>query len=198
MNHQVLNFKHQIILLACIFALSSCESIKDKITVDIPFDSFSIQLDDIVVGEEGAQSAIVRLSGEAELNSFSATQVLSMDMLTGAPADLEKYRSKIEKVEVGSISITITSTDANGTVVEDFLVKATGINGQLSVDKFELGIAENPPANSKQFAVQVLMKLLNNNNVTLDISGKTDVASGEKLQVTIAVENGNFKAKALD
>jgi len=195
MKRQVLSFKNQIMLLACMFALCCCEEVKDKVTVKIPIDSFSIQLDDITVGATDAKSGVmVRLA--EELNSFHADKVISMDKLNSELADkAEEYQSKIEKVEVGpTSSITVTSIGDNGTVVKDFLMEADGINS-FAVAQYNLNEAYSE--NVEEFATQLLMKLIVSNSVSLTVSGKTDVVSGEKLKVIITLNEVSLIAKVL-
>lgn len=198
MKSNVFNFKNQIILLACMFVLCSCDKIKEKATVTVPFDSFSIQLDDIVVGG-GVKSAIVRLDGEeVELNSFNGSQVLTKNGLKDPPADLETYWSDIVSVEVGSTtSVTVIAIDDPGTVVKDFLMEATGISTKLSVANYNLG-ASYSHKNLETFATELLTKVIvKNSEVPITISGKTDVAEGKNLRVTITVRDGLLKIKAL-
>jgi len=187
------NFKHQIILLACMFALCSCDSVKDKLTVNVDVGSFTIALDDIEVDDDGVKSAIVRLAEEVAYNSFSASQVLSVAMLN-LSTNIEDYQSRIEKVEIGSASITVASTDKNGKVVKDFLMDATGIQN-FSVAHYELNTSHSEGV--KEFAEELLKKLFAGSAVPLTVSGKTDVVSGEKLKVTITLNEVVIKAKAL-
>ena len=195
MNKQVLNFKNQIILLACMFALYSCESIKDQITVDIPFDSFSIQLDDIIVGDDGGtKSAIVRLTDG--LNPFYAEQNLAMGMLKDVPADLEKYQSKIVKVKVGS-STSILVTAENGTKVKNFQVKVAGSDIKFSVEDYDFNTEYSDGVGA--FIEQILTELVvKNHEVPLIISGETDADNETKLTVTLTVRDGSFTAEALE
>ena len=188
------NFRFQIILLACMFALCSCEAVKDKLTANVDVGSFTIELDDIVVGDDGeSKSAIVRLAEEVVLSPFSGQQVIRMDMLH-LSVNIEEYLTRIEEVIIGSASITVTSTDENGTVVKNFLIKATDIPN-FSVAHYELNTSYSEGVN--EFAVKLLTKLFNGNSVTIAISGETDVVVGEKLKTTIALSDVVIKVKVL-
>ena len=190
-----ISLRHQIILLACVFTLCSCEEIKDKITVDVDLGSFNIELDDIEVGDDDAKSAIVKFAEDVELTSFSATQIISMAMLN-LSTDIEEYQSRIDKVVIGSAAITVVSTDDNGTVVQDFRMVATGTGiKELSVAEYLLGDAYSEGVDD--FFSKLLMKLFTGSEVSLSVSGKTDVVSGEKLQVTITLTDVVIKAKVL-
>ena len=197
MKRQASNFKNQIVLLACMFALCCCEEVKDKVTVKIPINSFSIQLEDITVGATAAKSGvIVKLADEDELNSFHASMNVSMDMLSSQlNTEIGKYQSNIERIEIGSTSsITVSSTDENGTVVKDFLMEATGISN-FAVEQYILNTAYSE--NIEEFATQLLMKVLFSESVPLTVSGKTDVVSGEKLKVKITLNEVSLIAKVL-
>ena len=193
MKTKVLSIKNQIVLLACFFALSSC----DKVSTTIDVGDMSIQLEDITVGDDGGVKsfAIVRLADDA-LTPFNASQTLTMDMLAGLSSEAKEYKSKISKVEIGpESSITITTTDENGTVVEDFEIKAAGVK-TLSVREYHFG--EPYTGNIEEFATQLLMKLFaSSNGVPITISGKTDVESGKNLKVKIVLSEVSLVAKVL-
>jgi len=192
MKTKVLSIRNQIVLLACFFALSSCE----KVTTTIDVGDLTVQLDDITVGDDGAKSAgIVRLA-EGALTPFSASQTLSMDMLAGLSSEAKDYQSRVTKVNVGpETSVTITSTDGNATVVEDFKIEAAGVQ-TLSVPEYHIG--EPYTENIEKFATQLLMKLFTSSNgVPITISGKTDVVSGKNLQIEITLSDVSLVAKVL-
>ena len=194
MKTKVLSIRNQIVLLACFFALSSC----DKVTTTIDVGDLTVKLDDITVGDDGggAKSAgIVRLA-EGALNPFYAEQTLSMDMLAGLSSEAKDYQSRITKVKVGpATSVTITSTDGSATVVEDFEIKAAGVK-TLSVPEYRFG--EPYTDNIEEFATQLLMKLFaSSNGVPITVSGKTDVVSGKKLQIEITLSDVSLVAKVL-
>ena len=187
------NFRQLIILLVCVFTMFSCEEVKDKVTTNVKLGDFSVELDDIEIG--GVKSAIVRLAEGAELNPFSVTQVISMAMLKDLSTNIEEYQSRIEKVEIGSASIVVTTTDVNGKVVKDFLMVATGTGIKLSVANYNLGDAFSEGV--EEFVTQLLMKLFTGSEISLNISGKTDVVSGKTLKVTIFLKDVVIKAKVL-
>jgi len=192
MKTKVLSIRNQIVLLACFFALSSC----DKVTTTIDVGTLSIQLDDITVGDAAVKSTgMVKFADDA-LNSFYAEQTLSMSMLAGLSSEAEEYQSRITKVEIGpESSITITTTDGNGTVVEDFEMKATGVK-TLSVPEYRFGTPYT--GNIEEFATQLLMKLFTGSNgVPITVSGKTDVESGKNLKVKIVLSEVSLVAKVL-
>jgi hypothetical protein len=201
MNTQVLNFKKQIVLLACMFALCSCEAIKDKINVDVPFDSFSIKLDDIVIGGGDAKSAIVRFDEEDELEPltpFRESQVVSMDKMPDLPADIIVKRDQVKSFKAAKVTVIVTSTDENATVVEPFKMEATGISDPLEITKYELGTAHVLNGDEKGFVDELVQKVIvEGNEVSITISGKTDVADAETLTVTIIIEDGEFKLNAI-
>jgi hypothetical protein len=179
--------KLSLMLLACVFAFYSCDKVKDATTTKIPVSSVSIELDEITV--TGAKSI-------AEvLNSFSAEQLIKLSDL-GLSGDAVKYSDKIKSVEVGGpTSVTITTTDSVGTVVQEFTLQATDVT-TLNVPQYNLGTPHS--GNDIQvFAQQLLTKLFANNSATVTASGKTDIISGEKLKIKIVVENITLIASLL-
>jgi len=188
------NFRNQIILLACIFALCSCEAVKDKLTVDVDLGSFSIVLDDIEVGDgDGVKSSIVRLDGDDLPYLIKDNRVLSSTTMPDLPANISEY--EVVEIEIGSSCITVTSLDGNGTVVEDFLMIATGITPNFSIADYALGVAYCE-ADLENFVVDLLKKLIAG-EVTLNTTGKTNVAPDEKLKVTIQLNLVRLKTKLL-
>ena len=187
------NVRNQIVLLACFFALSSC----DKVTTTIDAGSVSIQLDDITVGDDGSVKsfAITKSAGEA-LNPFHVQQTLSMDMLAGLSSEAKEYQSKISKVEIGTETSIIITTDGSGTVVEDFKIEAAGVK-TLSVPEYRFGTPYT--GDIEEFATQLLMKLFSSGSagVPITISGKTDVDSDKTLQVKITLSDVSLVAKVL-
>ena len=196
MKSQLLNFKNQIILLACIFALCSCEEVKDKLTVDVKVGSFDIVLDDIIVGDDGGvtKSAIVRLDGEegVTLTLFSSSQSISLSKLD---IEVDVDGSNFNSVDLESATITVTSSDEEGSLVEDFLMVAGDI-GSFKIDSYELGVPYSG-ADAKVFVLKILEKLFKGASIPMAISGYSDVVSGESLTVTIALTNVVVKVKVL-
>jgi len=194
MKTQMLSFKNHIILLACMFALFSCESVKDKLTVNVDVGSFSIQLDDIeVVGDE-AKSAIVRFADV--FSSIKNDQVLSLAKLD-LSTDLEEYKSRLESVVIGSASIIVEATDGEGKVVKNFLMKSSSITQELSVPEYQMCTLYEED-NLKKFVTPLLKKLFTGNEVTLNIDGTTNVAKGTLLSATIQLDKVVIKVKAVE
>jgi len=175
-----------MLLLAGLFVFYSCD-VEDTATIEVPVSSLSIDLEDIVVGNDDPpmQQAKSSIQLKSTLNSFFATQTISLENLPDFK-DVAKYKSQIKSVSVGSASVTISTTDENGTVVEKFVLEANNI-GNLEIPIYELGT--NYAADEIQnFATQILLKLFNG-DVTLTASGKTDVISGENLKISITLQD---------
>jgi len=171
-----------LILLASLLAFSSCE----KNTIDIPLSSATIVLDDILVVD----------ASKSTMNSFSVTQTIDYESIAGLSDEVDKYRSHIQSIEADTVYITITTTDGEGTVIENFLIKVNGLN-DFSIPQYDLGTvytASHIPA----YVTQLMFKIMNGNSLELNISGETDVASGEYLQVEITLKNVVIKAKVVD
>lgn len=178
MKKTKLNFRMMLVLMASLFVLFSCEK---ATTVNVQMDPIDIVLDEINVEEEETPSKGLR--------PFHEERAFNLAELTSAAATVAKYKSKIEKVEVGELSITIYSKLDGGTVVEDFVLKAEGVSGNISIPHYELGTAYtgNNDGSVLIFGAQVLYKLFSNESITFDVSGKTDILLGKNLSVRIAM-----------
>ncbi len=157
--------------------LLACYSCGDKLTVEVPVSSMTIELEDILVGD-GSKST---------LSPFSATETVLLSAIQGISDEAMEYRSKIESIEVGATSsISIIATDSVGTLVEEFLLSANDV-GDFTIPQYNLGMLYSD--NIHDFASKVLTKLFVSEEVTLTASGKTDIPSGKKLKVKIMLED---------
>jgi hypothetical protein len=192
MNVKFSNVKYLLVLLACLFAFYSCDKVKDASTTEIKLDGpVSIKLDNIVVIDGTTKSTANEI-----LNYFSGTKSINLTDLQGLSEEAIKYRSNIESVEVGSTSITITTTDSAGTVVKEFLLTANGVANSINVPQYDLGSVYS--GNMQDFTTELLMKLFSNSNgVTMNTSGKTDITAGEKLEIEIILEDITLIANLL-
>jgi len=185
------NFKIQLVLLACLFALYSCDKVKDTTKTEINVESASIELDEITV-------SATKSTADDDLNPFAASQIIKLEDIQGMSSDAVKYRSQIESAEVGPVSIEITTTDDNGTVVKKFILQATGIGSNFTVDEYKLKEVYTPDMEKLQtFANQLLMKLFVSNSVEVSASGLTDIISGEKLIIKITMKDIKLVANLL-
>ena len=171
------------ILLASVLAFSSCDKTS---TVDVPLDNVTIALEDILVSD----------ASKSTTNFFSVTQPVTYAMIAGLSDDADKYRSQIESITADTVYITITSTDNAGTVVENFLIKVDNLD-DLSILRYVIG-TEYMANNLSDYVMQLFKKLLKEESVELNISGETDVASGESLKVKITLINVTLKAKVVN
>ena len=172
------------VLLASVLAFYSCENFNPPI--EIPLSSVVIELDDIEVANDA----------KGELNSFSTTQNVSYSTIVGLTEEALNSMSRIESIDVNSLFITITSNDEMGTVVEDFVIKVDQLP-DFTIDQYLLGTSYTVP-NIGTYASQLLMKILSNESVDINLSGKTDVTSGENLKVTITLNDVILVAKVLN
>ena len=189
---KISNFKFQLVLLACLFALYSCDKVEDATKTEIPAFSASIELDDIIV-------SATKSTADDDLINFSASQVVKLEDIDGISEDAIKYRSNIESVSVGSASVLITTTDSVGTVVKEFKLSATDISSSINITEYELGTTHTADLENLQtFCNQLFMKLFSSDSgVKISTSGLTDITSGEKLKVTITMENITLIASLL-
>ena len=183
MKVQITNFKIQLVLIACLFTFYSCDKIKDATTTEIKVSSVSFELDNITVEE------LTKSMAEDELNFFNATHEISMNDIQGLSEDAIKYASKIESVEVGDASVTVTTTDEDGTVVKEFKLTAVNIGSSINIPQYNLGSPYTDFAIMQEFTTQLLTKLFLSNSATLTASGKTDIISGENIKIKITIED---------
>lgn len=177
MNVRVI-FLGMLLVSAGIFC--SCEQVKDSTTTDISVTSASINIDEITVDSLDAKSTA------DELNFFSADKEIKLEDLSGLSDDAIKYSSKIESAKVDSAEVTINIVESAGTIVKEFKISADDVNGNFFVETYDIGttyVVDNTSAAS--FAGKLLTNLFLNRSVTLHVTGKTDIPSGDKLTVQI-------------
>ena len=191
MKKQFTNFKI-VVMLACLFAFYSCDKIKDATTTEIKVSSVSFELEDITVEEVATKSMA------DGVNIFNATHEVTLNDIQGLSDDAIKYASKIESVETGDASVTITTTNEDGTVVEEFLLTATGIGSSIYIPQYNLGETYTDFANMQDFVTQLLMKLFFENSANLTVSGATDITSGENIKIKITIEDITLVAGLLN
>jgi len=189
-------------LFACYFVASSCEG--NTPNAKIKVESMVIELDDILVGEPA--QVIARGDGdEVPLNTFSATRTISLDSIKGITNnEMEQildYQEQIVSANAGNVTIAITSTDSEATVVRDFSLTANGFTTSIYIEQYDLGTPLVAAAFTA-FANELLMKLVMSsfaglNEVTFNISGLTDIPTGENLNVTITLGDVIFEAEVV-
>lgn len=184
---KTLKLKFQLILFACLFLAYSCGNTSTKISAAL----IEIELDDIPVTDGSSAKSSTK---DGELNDFSGTQTINLNDLDGVEKVL-KHQSKIESVEVGTASITITTTDEEGTVVKQFVLNAGNV-GNFNIDQYNLGDAYTDNT-MEEFANRLLMELVFKGNVTFTASGKTDILSGENVKVKITLKDITFLANVM-
>jgi len=173
-----------VVALVCLLAFSSCDKINE--TIKIPLESITIELDNILVEDSSSQ--------KSAFNYFNVMQTIDSSFIKGLSEEAVKYQSHIESIEADSACIIITTTDLSGTVVEEFLLKADGLS-DFGISEYLLGMSYMNGVEA--YITQFMLKLLKDNSIDINISGKTDVQSGEKLQVKITLTNLTLIAKVL-
>ena len=130
------------------------------------------------------------------MNSFDVTQTITYEALIGLSEEAIKYKDRIENIKADSAAIIITTTDDEGTVVEEFVVKVDKLS-DFVIEHYSLGTTYT---NDKvePYISQLLLQILLKESININISGKTDIASGEKLKVTLMLENITLVARLLE
>jgi hypothetical protein len=176
-----------LMLLACGFIFFSCEN-----TTDIKLSSASVELDETTVESPASKGQT------AELNTFSATQVITLDNLQGLTDEANKYRSKIQSVRIdGKITVAVIAIGEEDKIVEEFVMTGNEGVGSFNVDKYKVGTPHVVGADAQTFVTNLLLRLLANKSVSITVSGKTDIESGKKLKVKITAANLVLETKIL-
>ena len=175
-------------MVACMLSFYACDKVKESTETDVKVDKATIELRDITVQEPTRAEA---------LNPFNATQSVSLDQIAGFSEDLMKYKGKISDINVNAMTITITAPPDDGTTVEDFKLTADGVAAELTIPQYSFGAAY-PVEGAQTFATLLMLKMFQDNSVTMTVSGKTDVTSGKNLQVTVEMEDLVFTVGALN
>jgi len=181
------------ILAVLILPFYSCKDTK----LEIPIPSATIDLGNVLVGGGPSSVKGVQRVGAGDLISFNETdKVITMDDIKGLTDQALEYKSRISEIEIGTASITITAPDdATGTEVKDFVLDVTGV-GKLEIPQYNLGTSY-AAEDVVVFAKDVLAKLLSDDEITVSISGKTDVTSGKNLNVRIKLDDMKLIADLL-
>ena len=189
MNGRAVSFSVSL-MLASAFVLCSCE----KVTVDVPVDRIVIELDDILVEDGSTSKSGLALKSDDGLNKFDVTRDVNLSDLS-LDNDVLKYQSRIKDVIVGAPSITVTSASGEGTVVKDFVMKVDGVHS-ISIAQYNLGSEYTADlADLQTFCQKAILNLLLKGSISVALSGKTDVAAGESLNVEIVMNDVVIKAK---
>ena len=162
------------IVFAGLALFNACEK---PLTIEIPLQSVTIELDDVTVGDSVTQ--------KSTFTAFNAVQTISLNSIEGLSEQAMAHIKHIKSAEVGEASIIITSTDEEGTV-EEFVLSASEL-GNFNIPHYELGTVYTD--NVKNYASQFIMKLLKNNSLDIRVSGKTDVPAGSHLKIKIVIDN---------
>ena len=168
------------------FLLFSCEKVEELLTIKVPISTFSIEIKDIMVGESNE-----------DLNPFGVVQIVGVNSIDGLGEVGRKHLSHITKIESGSGSITITSDDGSGSVVESFVLGLDGLNSDLYIDQSTLGVAYTDES-TNDYLNKLMMKILLDGNLNIRVSGKTDASTGKTLKARIKLENVVLHAKLIN
>jgi ABC-type oligopeptide transport system substrate-binding subunit len=170
------------LISVAILMFASCgleeASIKDfktpEAVIDITDDEFVV-----VKGDEGS-----------ELNKFIISKEIDYYTLSGLSSDITKYnKSHIKAIECTAASLTISTEDGKGTMIYDLDMSTDSPDAlTFSVPEYTLGaIIRN--ADTKQYAENIGMDIINRDKVTIIAKGKTDAPAGTHFNVNITLED---------
>ena len=167
--------KINVLMIAFIaLALSAC---KDAATVKITVPDFTIDIP-ATVGPTRSGEGITRAGAP-----FSGSYVLSIN--DPQFSNLKNYKNLMSGVNIQDVTIKISRTGTNGTAT-NVTLSATGVSPNFTLPSYTLGQEIQGNATLINFVKGVILQL-KNDNVTISITGETDVAAGP-LTVTIAVK----------
>jgi len=174
------------ILLASLLAFTSCDK---NSTIDIPLSSVIITLDNIMVDDAS--------NLKSTMNSFAVTQIIRYSDIEGLSDEAKKYQGNIESILADSIYVTISTTDEEGTIVENFCIQVNGLN-DFSISEYFFGTLYTADHLS-EYVSQLLTKIMKSESgAAINVSGETDVSSGESLKVEITLRGVTLKAKVIN
>ena len=157
---------------AVFFLFSGCERIKELSTVNVPVAKVEFNFEAMEIG-----------AMRADMSSFEWTRRLS---LTDVSASLEQYDVTYFKgATCESASVRVYSPDGTAGNVEDFKIVTT--NG-LSFTKSAYTLGDTYSGNDLvTFAGNLIFYMLTKPPFDLTVSGKTDLAPGEKIAVDVQI-----------
>jgi len=170
-------------LLAGFLAFTSCDK---NSTIDIPLSSVTITMDNIMVNYAS--------NLKSTMNYFEMTQTITYSEIDGLSEEAKKYRKNIESFLADTVYITISSTDGEGTVIENFRIQVDDMS-DFSIPEYVFDTPHTAD-NLQEYVGQLLMKIMGSESgVDINLSGETDVVSGEILSIEITLVGVTLKAK---
>jgi len=167
-------------LLIC----SSCDKIEEATTIKVPVPDFTIDIPAIVTPTNLQASG---LRSTLELNHFSGTATL--DMTDSNFADLKKNLDFLTSISIGIVNVQVSSS--TGTVVENLTLSSEV--GSFTIAKYTFGGDYYSSAELAAYATDLFNKFIEKGQVTVSVSGDTDVEGGE---LTVGLFFGNIEIKA--
>ncbi len=178
-------FSYYLSIFLGVFLFLSCEkAVEELVVVKIPVPILAFEMKDIPVE-----------SSKEGLNMFSTTKTISLDSFEGLTETEKKYVSRITKIESGSGSIIITSNDGTGTLIQNFTLKSGKVSPDFNISQYALGAVYTEGI--RDYADKLMNKVVSDGGQDILVSGKTDVASGKKLDVKIILQDVTLYAKVI-
>lgn len=175
-----------IFFVCSMIIFSGCEKfLKQLLTTEIDVTDIEYETDEITVlpPAEGSQMD--------DFVSFEEIITFYLDDLGDGGKELNKYnKDHIKDIKCESASFTVFSTKGTPGDAIDFKVEVQGMPSHLfKMDICQLG-AENAGLEAKEFIEKLLLALLKSqhNELTIIISGETNIPNSEKLKLTISIK----------
>jgi len=185
--------KISVFLTSMIVVSAICLLSCENLTVDIPVKSIELQLKDIkVLAATPSKSIELKDGDEGETEVwyyFDEVKTIILDDLA-LKKDVLDNLSKIKDATVDVVTIVITSSKSEGSLVTDFVMQSQGLP-TIEIDEYVLGTEYN--ANFKEFCSKLLLKLIFSNTIDITVKGNIkEIEEGETLTVTITMGDVTF------
>jgi len=186
--------KINVFLTSMIVVSAICLLSCENLTVDIPVKSIELQLKDIKV-LEGTE---LKSGDEGETVAwyyFDEVKTVILDDLA-LKQDVLDNLSKIKDATVDVVTIVITSSVSEGSLVTDFVMQSDGLP-TIEIDEYVLGTVYS--ADFKQFCSKLLMKLLFSDTIDIAVKGNVkEIEKDEILTITITMGDVTFVTEVLN
>ena len=180
------NYFCLMVLTLGLFTFGACSQIEKASTISVSVPDFTVDIP-TTISSLNAASAL-RAAGDLKDFSGSAT----IDMSDPKFADLEKYKSMITSVNVGTVTVTMTAS--TGTTVQNVAVSATDITPDFNISSYSIG-TEYSSSEFVTYSNKVFNQFVKAGNINVSISGQTDIDETAG-QMIVSIHFGNIQVKA--
>ncbi|MFA6758909.1 MAG: hypothetical protein WCR61_06260 [Bacteroidales bacterium] len=185
---KALNMGVLLTILSFILTISSCDKVKEMLTVSI---TTSIEGNiPLQVGTTTQGSVESRLPATKASMSYNVNHNISI----ADNSDLKPYLSKIKEIDIKSIKVEFTGLKA-GETINFITISVTGVGELASITNVTSTNNIFSPTISSSLLSSVSKDVLNNKKITVNIKGETNGPLGCFVNLKM---DSKVKAQALD